>query len=108
MFGVDENEGPQDFTRTLARRVREESDADMGLAIFGPNPPENIEPENSRRAPALGDTHMALDTGGTCSPSHRASGATSSSCSRARLSTPWNSCAARCWGWTSSRDALKT
>ena len=64
MFGVDENEGPQDFTRTLARRVREESDANMGLAIFGPNPPENIEPENSRRAPALGDTHMALDTGG--------------------------------------------
>ena len=64
MFGVDEAEDPESFAKALARRIREESDADLGLAVFGPNPPENIEPENSRRAPALGDTHMALDTGG--------------------------------------------
>ena len=63
MFGVDKSESPEDFAKALAGRVREESGADLGLAVFGPNPPENIEPENSRRAPALGDTHMALDTG---------------------------------------------
>ncbi len=62
MFGVDESAGPERFAKVLARRVREESGADMGLAVFGPNPPENIEPENSRRAPALGPTYMVLDT----------------------------------------------
>ena len=64
MFGVDGSDDPESFAKALAGRVREESGADLGLAVFGPNPPENIEPENSRRAPALGDTHMALDTGG--------------------------------------------
>ncbi len=63
MFGVDGGGEAGSFARALAREVREQSGADMGLAVFGPNPPENIEPENSRRAPALGPTHMALDTG---------------------------------------------
>lgn len=63
MFGADAGEEPGSFARALARKIREESGADLGLAVFGPNPPENIEPENSRRAPALGPTHMALDAG---------------------------------------------
>ncbi len=64
VFGVDGSGDAEGFAKSLARRVREESGADLGLAVFGPNPPENIEPENSRRAPALGPTHMALDAEG--------------------------------------------
>ncbi|MED5579801.1 MAG: CinA family nicotinamide mononucleotide deamidase-related protein [Nitrospinota bacterium] len=49
------------IAESFARGVREKSDADLGLAIFGPNPPENIEPEMSRRAPAIGPTHIVLN-----------------------------------------------
>ena len=60
---MDEGGEPEAFAKVIARRVREEPEADLRLAVYGPNPPENIEPENSRRAPALGPTRMALDTG---------------------------------------------
>ena len=39
---IGEGGEPETFAKVLARRVREESEADMGLAVFGPNPPENI------------------------------------------------------------------
>ena len=39
---VGEGGEPEDFAKALARRVREESEADLGLAVYGPNPPENI------------------------------------------------------------------
>lgn len=42
--------GLENFAKAIARRVREEPEADLGVAVYGPNPPENIEPENSRRA----------------------------------------------------------
>ena len=62
-FGIDTDPDPEAFTKTLARRIREESGADMGLALFGPHPPENTDPERARRTPASGPTHIALDTG---------------------------------------------
>lgn len=49
------------LAESFAKRIRENSDSDLGLAIFGPNPPTNIEPEMSRRAPALGPTHIVLN-----------------------------------------------
>ena len=47
---IGEGGEPEDFAKAIARIVREESEADLGLAVYGPNRPENIEPENSRRA----------------------------------------------------------
>lgn len=65
IFGLtlDTDPGGEDVAEALARRVREESGADFGLAVFGPNPPENIEPEKSRAAIVVGNTFIALDTG---------------------------------------------
>ena len=60
---IGEGGGLEDFAKAVARRVLEEPEADSRLAVHGPNPPENIEPENSRRAPALGPARMTLDTG---------------------------------------------
>ncbi|OGL61950.1 MAG: hypothetical protein A3J27_00070 [Candidatus Tectomicrobia bacterium RIFCSPLOWO2_12_FULL_69_37] len=60
---LDKEPAGEDFAEALAVRVREESGADLGLAVFGPNPPENIEPEKSRAAIVVGDTHIALSTG---------------------------------------------
>ncbi len=65
IFGVSVKNGAYvaETADELAARIREESGADMGLAVVGPNPPENIEPEHSRSAPALGNTYIALSTG---------------------------------------------
>ncbi len=60
---LDEEPGGEDFAEGAARRIREASGADLGLAVFGPNPPENVEPERSRAAPAVGPTRIALATG---------------------------------------------
>ena len=61
---LDQEPSGEDFAEALAVRIREESGADFGLAVFGPNPPENIEPEKSRAAIQVGDTFIALATGG--------------------------------------------
>ena len=60
-FSVPSNIEDASLAESFARKVRENSDSDLGLAIFGPNPPENIEPEMSRRVPALGPTHIVLN-----------------------------------------------
>lgn len=39
---IGEGGEPETFAKALARRVREESGADVGIAVYGPNPPENI------------------------------------------------------------------
>jgi nicotinamide-nucleotide amidase len=61
---LDKEPGGEDFAEALAVRVCEETGADMGLAVMGPNPPPNIEPEQSRTAPAQGTTYFALSAGG--------------------------------------------
>jgi nicotinamide-nucleotide amidase len=60
---LDSDPGGEDFAEGLAVRVCEETGADMGLVVLGPNPPPNIEPEDSRRAPAQGTTYFALAMG---------------------------------------------
>jgi len=60
-FSIPSNIEDATLAESFARKVRENSDSDLGLAIFGPNPPENIEPEMSRRVPALGPTHIVLN-----------------------------------------------
>ena len=60
-FSIPSNIEDASLAESFARKVRENSDSDLGLAIFGPNPPENIEPEMSRRVPALGPTHIVLN-----------------------------------------------
>ncbi|MEE8184547.1 MAG: CinA family protein, partial [Acidobacteriota bacterium] len=66
IFGLplDSEPGGEDFAEGLAVRVCEETGADMGLAVVGPNPPPNIEPEQSRTAPAQGTTYFALSMDG--------------------------------------------
>lgn len=60
--------GGKDLALAVAARLRELAGATLGLAVVGPNPPEDIEPERSRTAPALGDTHFAVD--GPGGPAH--------------------------------------
>ena len=61
---LDKEPGGEDFAEALAVRICEEAGADMGLVVMGPNPPPNIEPEQSRTAPAQGTTYFALSVGG--------------------------------------------
>ena len=86
---IGEGEGLENFAKALARRVREESEADLGLAVYGPNPPENIEPENSRRGLrgvqlVISDDHKGLKAAAT-----RVLGATSQRCRVGLLKKPW-------------------
>jgi nicotinamide-nucleotide amidase len=61
---LDKEPGGEDFAEALALRICETTGADMGLVVMGPNPPPNIEPEQSRTAPAQGTTYFALSVGG--------------------------------------------
>lgn len=65
IFGLplDTNPSGEDLAETLAQMIREETGSDYGLAIIGPNPSPDIEPEKSASAPAVGDTCIALSTG---------------------------------------------
>ncbi len=62
IFGVPAGEEPgsEGFAESLALRVREETGADLALVVVGPNPPPDIEPEQSRTAPAMGTTYFKL------------------------------------------------
>jgi len=58
----DTNLGSEKFAEDLALRVRKEMGVDLALIVSGPNPPPDIEPENSRSAPAMGPTYFKLST----------------------------------------------
>lgn len=58
----DTNLESEKFAEDLAIRVRKEMGVDLALIVAGPNPPPEIEPENSRSAPAMGPTYFKLST----------------------------------------------
>ena len=77
---IGEGGEPETFAKVIARVVREESEADLGLAVYGPNPPENIEPENSRRGLRGVQLVISGDHKGLKAAATRVLGATSQRC----------------------------